>query len=293
MIKNRLNPLIINIVNTSDKDKYFIPYRENQQFLVRPNGKVTFTAKTSEEALYYENQKAKGLDVNILEDIKTNTQSGVYDTNTSIFTSEASYIASLQTADTQVNGSAITQNTYYDVLGTIPYSEANATIGLAAGNRFTVRISNPEITSKSNLPSGTICSVVMTDSLLNTNNSYNKNAFEDDGSLIVITNVLKGTKVTVTIKWSNTLTSTYIFDCKDIVLGTQGQLLTDSEDINIVLPTNITLTNISSKNIAFVPYKENFNVSIAPADSIVMSSNCNNEVLYYLLQKNETLHVSI
>ena len=77
-----------------------------------------------------------------------------------------------------------TNRNTYRVTGEIPYGEADA-IFPTAGNRFAVRIANKNITSKSQLPSGTICKTTNKE-VASGYNTATKAAFEDDGSLIAI-----------------------------------------------------------------------------------------------------------
>ncbi|MBR0190038.1 MAG: hypothetical protein IJQ23_06600, partial [Clostridia bacterium] len=92
-----------------------------------------------------------------------------------------------------------------NVVGTVPYAAADASLGLGAGNRITVKISNPAITSKEQLPSGNI----VTSSGDGYTNPYTKTAFENDGSLILVTNVSKTVPHVVTVKWATSVVTTY------------------------------------------------------------------------------------
>lgn len=97
-----------------------------------------------------------------------------------------------------------------NVLGTVPYYGSADAYGNAAGNRITVKISNPAITSKDQLPSGNI---VTSTGAAGVTNTYTKTAFEDDGSIILITDVSKTVPHVVTIKWVSGITTTYTFNC--------------------------------------------------------------------------------
>lgn len=76
------------------------------------------------------------------------------------------------------------------------------------GNRFTVKLVNSEITSKSQLPSGKIVTTVGK----NNTNTYDKNAFESDGSLIFEANVYKGTNTVLKVKWKEGVETVYTFN---------------------------------------------------------------------------------
>lgn len=121
---------------------------------------------------------------------------GAYDSSTSTFTPG--------NVDFGVNMMGTTLNVY----GTLPYEDADATLGLEAGNRFTVKFKNANITAKSQLPAGVIGRTLKSDG---TWQEYTKDAFEDDGSLILVSNVnnirvglveitwITGEKITYTI----------------------------------------------------------------------------------------------
>lgn len=97
-----------------------------------------------------------------------------------------------------------------EIVGDIHYVETPySALGLAAGYEFGVVIKNDRITSTDQLPTGTIVTVIGD----NTRNSYTKNAFEADGSLILVANVTPGaSKPTLIVKWSEDSEETYIFD---------------------------------------------------------------------------------
>lgn len=81
-------------------------------------------------------------------------------------------------------------------------------MGLPYGNRFEVKLVNSEITSKSQLPSGTI---VTTIGKYDTNTAT-KDAFEDDGSLILVANAYYGTNSVLKVKWKEGVESVYTFN---------------------------------------------------------------------------------
>lgn len=93
------------------------------------------------------------------------------------------------------------------VQGTLPYADNND-LGLPAGNRFSVKFTNSKITSKSQLPSGNI---VTTIGKYDTN-TFDKSAFEDDGSLILVGNAYQGTNSVVKVTWETGKESVYTFN---------------------------------------------------------------------------------
>ena len=88
-------------------------------------------------------------------------------------------------------------------------------MGLTAGNRFTVKLTNSAITSKSQLPSGTILTTI---GKTNTNN-YTKAAFEDDGSLILVANVFADAETIVKVKWVSGVETVYTFNFANATFG--------------------------------------------------------------------------
>lgn len=126
---------------------------------------------------------------------------GQYDSNTGTWT------------DGGVDYSANFDGSVAKFSGTLPYEEADAVLGLDAGHRLSFKLVNPEISSKSDLPSGDICTVYGE----HTENTYTKDAFEDDGSLIVINNVTTG-PVRVKVKWAVGKEFEYLFDLTGIAL---------------------------------------------------------------------------
>lgn len=54
--------------------------------------------------------------------------------------------------------------------------------------------------------------------------------------------------------------------------------------IVIDLPSLVTLTNTDTNIVNFVPYRENFTVSIGVGDAIVLEATTVGQVLYYLAQ---------
>jgi len=107
------------------------------------------------------------------------------------------------------------------VTGTLPLEEADAVLGLPAGNRFAVKIKNNSIVTKASLPSGTIAKISNPDANGGFN-TYTKSAFEDDGSLIVIINAPAGKNtLVVKITWTTGVETTYTYDLTSATRATQ------------------------------------------------------------------------
>lgn len=90
--------------------------------------------------------------------------------------------------------------------GTIPYEDADSSLGLDAGNRINITFKNANITAKSQLPSGTICKTLKSDGTYQT---YTKDNFESDGSLKLVANVNDLRVGIVEITWAAGETVTY------------------------------------------------------------------------------------
>ena len=56
-------------------------------------------------------------------------------------------------------------------------------------------------------------------------------------------------------------------------------------------PAKVTLTAIG-KNVAFVPYGQNFTYEVVAGDSVEMVVDCAEVVMYYLAQANANLTVT-
>lgn len=135
-------------------------------------------------------------------------ETGSYDSSTGIWTKGGTTFA-LKPAD----------GTTFRMTGTIPYAAEDVTLGLAAGNRFAVRIVNSSITSQSALPSGDICKITNT-TIPAGYNVYTKAAFETDGSLIIVANTNAIKKHEAKIVWASGLETTYLFDYTTATLAT-------------------------------------------------------------------------
>ena len=95
----------------------------------------------------------------------------------------------------------------FNVLGVVPFENADSILGLPEGNRFTVKLSNGTA-----LNNDMACTVTVNNgTTTGTTNVYDKSAFESDGSLINVVNVKKSTVITIDVKWSSSKSKTYIF----------------------------------------------------------------------------------
>jgi len=90
------------------------------------------------------------------------------------------------------------EGTYYTVAGEIPYEDADATLGLDAGNRIQFRLVNTAISAQADLPDGNIITIVGK----NRTNVYTKAAAETDGSIINISNVYADAPLIIKVKWA-------------------------------------------------------------------------------------------
>lgn len=109
------------------------------------------------------------------------------------------------------------EGTTFVITGTIPLADADATLGLDAGNRVAFKLSNSAITAKSALPSGDIVESLYPDG---TYHKYTKDAFESDGSLLVTYNADQLPVKIVRVTWVEGTTVTYVLDSTGAVLAT-------------------------------------------------------------------------
>lgn len=101
--------------------------------------------------------------------------------------------------------------------GTIDKRTIDPAFGFdGAGNYLVFKIKNDNIASAASLPSGNIVTVTGA----TVTNTYSKDAFETDGSLIVAINIpTKAVNPTVKIKWAAGVERTYTYDVSDVTLG--------------------------------------------------------------------------
>lgn len=120
-------------------------------------------------------------------------------------------------------------NNKVKVDGTLPYKIADTILGLPSGNRFSVKIKNNNITSQADLPSGIIARVTNT-GVASGYNTYDKSAFESDGSLIVVLDIKnKNIPIEVKITWTAGIETTYNYDLKDVSLEEQPEIIVDTQ----------------------------------------------------------------
>ena len=289
MKKTYKSPIKIDLLNKSNKTECFVPFKENENFPLEPNGKISFYVEGFEKALYYENQLSNNIVASASSVANSEVAAGTYDLDHSTFITEASYNIVTRSTSSVLEDETLKETIIYDVYGTLPYSEETPSIGMVAGNRFTARFSCPLITEKSDLPGGTICTVDMEGG---SHQTYNKNAFEDDGSMVNISNAKNSSILTITIKWSNELESTYKFYFSDIKLGAENETIENVSDLDIS-GNEVIITNNSNKSVAVRIYKENFNVVLDAEEELIFKAKTLEEILYYLLQANENLSVSL
>lgn len=126
-----------------------------------------------------------------------------------------SYDSSTSTFTTTTDFRAEQMGTTYNFYGELPYEDADATLGLEAGNRLTFKISNANITAKSQLPAGNIARTLKSDGTWQT---YTKDAFEDDGSLILVANVNNLRVGVMEVTWASGETVTYTLNTLNATL---------------------------------------------------------------------------
>lgn len=195
-------PAKISIGNAGKNAQNFQPYRENFNVTLEGGDVVCFDAKSIGELFYYEKQLTEDFLVGVSEDGKVSTTAGSYDVSSGTFTAGGTSYSIVRNGDV------------FEVIGTIPYAAAEASLGLDAGNRFIIRITNSDITARSALPSGDIC-MTTNPAAAGGYNVYNKMAFETDGSLINVGNVFKDRPLEIKIKWTSEgefTTYTFVFD---------------------------------------------------------------------------------
>ena len=117
------------------------------------------------------------------------------------------------------------------VLGTIKYLDANAAVGLTAGNHVILDFKRPGIDAKTDLPSDATIVKVTHTGKTGGYNTAGRNDFETDGSLVVAVNLTDATSMDksvpreVKIAWEkdnagNLIWETYILDFSEATLGT-------------------------------------------------------------------------
>ena len=78
---------------------------------------------------------------------------------------------------------------------------------------------------------------------------------------------------------------------EDLVVEHAKSGLEKDGDTVITLPQTLTITNESTKSIAFVPYRENFQIDVAAGDSYEFEVRTAGQYIYYFNQ--ETLGLDV
>lgn len=183
-------PMTVTLGNISSHKQYFQPYKEDFTQVIEPGDAITFTITKSSEALYYTGQATKDIVVGLVPNGTATINPGVYDADSGEVVSGSTSYSFIQDDKT------------IKVIGVIPYAEADASLGLAAGNRFAFKLNNPFNISEYPLPNGIIAKV--TNTLIDGYNEYTKAAFDADGGLSVVSNVPETVKVIeVMVKWTD------------------------------------------------------------------------------------------
>jgi hypothetical protein len=295
MTENIETPLNIEIINVGKVTDRFVPFGENQYFPVKAGGKISFICESSEKALYYKEQANKNLIVNVVEPMESDIEVGKYDRVTDDLIPGAPYICKTlyKTIDAQGIGKQ-----YYDVYGALNYSTDNLGLGQPDGNRFIIKLRNPLITSKSQIPNNPKSVIYLSDGDTPVK-TFGKDAFQEDGSLIIIVNIKKPTSLlTLIVMWDKDDDEKhgqidYEFNFKAVTFGKEGEVYPDLQDIQVKLPQNIILENKGSELVSVVPFKQNFQIEIPANDKLDITSNVAEESMYYLAQEQENLVVEL
>lgn len=292
MVRDLTEPITISIGNKSASKNAFIPYKENSKFVLGKGDVITFDCFDSNAAAYYVKQNDSIIDANAVK-LAPNASvvTGKYVSSTNTFTpgTASNIVLTDVTVQPGLQSGTLT-DCYYDVIGELIHEEADETLGLQAGYRFIFKIKNPSISAKSDLPSGDdICRVKVNGEIQNT---YSKAAFENDGSLIGVINTGIGSDIEIRVTWVDTpgTFSYYHFDLSNVSLVAESDII--SETISIDLPGTITITNNASEARQFIPFKQNFAEKINASDSVVLTPEDAEEVMYYLNQKSKDLVVA-
>lgn len=290
MEMNFEKPMTFTLCGLKDNSA-FVPYRQNFNFPLKKGGLITFNNVDSEKGIYYSKQNGDSIEAyRVPENLNINALAGTYSTSNETFTAGSTYnVIAKSAVANDTNGIDAT----FDVIGTLTYQEADANIGQPAGYRFICNCKNPNITARGDLPSGDICTVVITGGSLNTTNTYKKAAFEDDGSLMVIVNIKDiNTVATVSITWESDKTSIYTFNFKNVDFA-KDVLIDNVAYTNIKLPITMTLTNINpTYATTYVLYELNVEEKIEVGNSVTITVENPEEAMYYLLQANKDLTVT-
>lgn len=292
MIKTYATPLNIQIINKGTTKNSFVPYHTNENFMVDAGGKIAFSCDKSEKVLYYLQQSNKDLEVSFIEPMESDIEVGKYDKTTDDLTPGAPYIC--KTLSQNVVGGIVKVD--YEVLGALNYSTDDLGLRQPDGNRFIIKLRNTNVASTTSIANSGH-SIWISDGDTQTK-VFGKDAFNSDGSLVVILNIKKPTsKVTISIKWDKNADHDgqvdYSFSFTTVTFGKDGETYPDLQNVDISTNQEITLTNNGDNTTLFVPYHENFIVSVPSGDNITLETKDSEEVMYYLLQENKDLKVTL
>ena len=178
-------PTLISIGNIGKLRVGFMPKNENFTYFLNSGDVIKFDVIcNSETALYYKGLNSPDLVVGIGNSDKSTTTTGIYKDN--------------QFIEESTTYSIIEDGFNNTVIGEIPFEAEDKALGLKEGNRFVFKI-NAQV-PKASLPSGVIAKVTNIEK--GGFNEYKSSAFEDDGSLVVVTNIKgKQSQVEVQIQW--------------------------------------------------------------------------------------------
>lgn len=202
MAEKLIKPSLVFIGNKNKHDQPFPIYKQNINFNLKPGQSVRFPVERANELFYYDQLEVKGLEVGLVDPIHY-AQIGHYVLGTETFT------------EGNTTYSIVGNGTDYKILGTIPFEAADASLGLAKGNRITLRITSD--IPKNDLPSGKIIKTTNT-GIPGGYNEYTKAAAEDDGSIVNISNVTGKYLLEIKVKWIDDEDFvTYTFDTSEAI----------------------------------------------------------------------------
>ena len=292
MIKNYTTPLNLQIINNGINQDSFVPYKENENFNISSKGQLSFVCDKSEKVLYYLNQANNNLQVNVAAPMESEIETGHYNPSTDDLDPGAPYICK-----DPVKSEFEIHPTYF-VLGGLNYYPETPEIGMPAGNRFEIKLRHSGITSRDDLPShgSSVITITDGDGTAPRIKTFGRSAYQEDGTLIVVVNIKSKTaSLDLLLHWTDDSEEdeklTFYFN--DTKFGKPGEKLPNVFSADITENQVVTLTNISEQTIGFIPFKENFKVNIEAGNSIELQTVCSEEAMYYLLQENNSLKVTL
>ncbi len=184
MATKTIKPSFVFIGNKNSFSQSFPIYKQNLNYTLNAGDSVYFRCNDANELFYYEQLNVTGLEVGLV-DLAHYLQLGSYNLDTSTFT------------EGNTTYSLIGNGNNYKLIGVIPFEPASSALGLAKGNRITIRTTSN--IAYADLPSGIIVKTTNRTKPAGYN-EYTKTAFESDGSLVTIMNV-SGPTIEIKIKW--------------------------------------------------------------------------------------------